>query len=58
MTTLARSDKSLFAEWWRTVDHGIIIGAMVLLACGMLLSLAAGPTAAGRIVSRITYPVS
>lgn len=49
MTTLARSDKSLFAEWWRTVDHGIIIGAMVLLACGMLLSLAAGPTAAGRI---------
>lgn len=49
MTTLARSDKSWFAEWWRTVDHGIITGVMVLLAAGLLLSLAAGPTAADRI---------
>ena len=32
MTTLARSDKSLFAEWWRTIDHGIIAGVMALLA--------------------------
>ncbi len=46
MTTLARSDKSWFAEWWRTVDHGIIAGVMALLALGMLLSLAAGPEAA------------
>lgn len=49
MNTLARSDKSWFAEWWRTVDHGIITGVMALLAAGMLLSLAAGPTAADRI---------
>ncbi|MAK60484.1 MAG: cell division protein FtsW [Ponticaulis sp.] len=49
MTTLARSDKSWFAEWWRTVDHGIITGVMVLLAAGMLLAMAAGPTAADRI---------
>lgn len=46
MTALARSDKSWFAEWWRTIDHGIITGAMALLAFGMLLSLAAGPEAA------------
>ena len=43
---IARSDKSWLAEWWRTVDHGIIAGAMSLLAIGMLLSLAAGPEAA------------
>ncbi|MAT33681.1 MAG: cell division protein FtsW [Ponticaulis sp.] len=49
MTMIARSDRSWFAEWWRTVDHGIITGAMVLLAAGMLLSMAAGPTAADRI---------
>ncbi|MAJ09018.1 putative peptidoglycan glycosyltransferase FtsW [Ponticaulis sp.] len=55
MTTLARSDTSMLAEWWRTVDHGIIIGAMVLLACGMLLSLAAGPTAAERIGYNNTF---
>lgn len=46
MTSLARSDKSWFAEWWRTTDHGIIIGAMSLLGIGMLLSLAASPDAA------------
>ena len=49
MSQIARSDKSWFAEWWRTVDQGVITGALVLLACGMLLSLAAGPTAAARI---------
>ncbi|MAP94713.1 MAG: putative lipid II flippase FtsW [Ponticaulis sp.] len=49
MTTIARSDKSWFAEWWRTVDHGILTGVAVLLSCGLLLSLAAGPTAADRI---------
>lgn len=49
MNTLARSDKSWSVEWWRTVDQGVITGALVLLACGMLLSLAAGPTAAARI---------
>ena len=46
MTSLGRSDKSLIAEWWRTVDRGVITGALVLLAIGMLLSLAAGPVAA------------
>lgn len=49
MTTLARSDTSWLPEWWRTVDHGVIAGAMVLLAAGMMLSLAAGPVAADRI---------
>lgn len=49
MTSIARSDKSWFAEWWRTVDHGVITGIMVLICAGMLLSLAAGPVAADRI---------
>ena len=49
MTSIARSDKSWFAEWWRTVDHGVITGVMVLICAGMLLSLAAGPVAADRI---------
>ena len=46
MTAMARSDKSWFAEWWRTVDHGIIAGVAALFCIGMLLSLAAGPVAA------------
>lgn len=49
MTMIARSDKSWFAEWWRTVDHGVITGVMVLIGAGMLLSLAAGPVASDRI---------
>ena len=45
---LARSDTSWFTEWRRTLDWGLIGGAFFLIAIGLLLSLAASPTAAAR----------
>ena len=45
----ARSDTSWLTEWRRTVDWGLMGGAFFLIAIGLLMSLAAGPTAAKRI---------
>jgi cell division protein FtsW len=44
-----RSDTSWLTEWRRTVDWGLMGGAFFLIAVGLLMSLAAGPTAAKRI---------
>lgn len=49
MQVFSRSDRSPLAEWWRTVDKGLIAAALILLAAGMVLSLAAGPAAAAKI---------
>lgn len=46
---LPRSDSSWFTEWRRTLDWGLVVGAVVLLGIGLLMSLAAGPSAAARI---------
>jgi len=46
---LARSDTSWFTEWRRTVDWGLLAGSFFLMAIGLLMSLAAGPSAAARI---------
>ncbi|HCX11481.1 MAG TPA: cell division protein FtsW, partial [Hyphomonas sp.] len=46
---LARSDMSWLTEWRRTLDWGLFGGAFFLIAIGLLMSLAAGPTAAARI---------
>jgi cell division protein FtsW len=49
MQIFRRSDTSPLAEWWRTVDKGLIAAALILLGAGMVLSLAAGPAAAARL---------
>jgi len=49
MQIFRRSDASPLAEWWRTVDKGLIAAALILLGAGLVLSLAAGPAAASRI---------
>lgn len=49
MQIFRRSDASHLAEWWRTVDKGLIAAALMLLGAGLVLSLAAGPAAANRI---------
>ena len=46
MEVFKRSDASPLAEWWRTVDRGLIAAAFILLVFGLVLSLAAGPAAA------------
>jgi cell division protein FtsW len=49
MQVFRRSDTSPLAEWWRTVDKGLIAAALILLGAGMVLSLAAGPAAANKL---------
>lgn len=49
MQIFKRSDTSPLAEWWRTVDKGLIAAALILLAAGIVLSLAAGPAAAAKL---------
>lgn len=49
MQIFSRSDRSPLAEWWRTVDKGLIAAALILLGAGLVLSLAAGPAAASRV---------
>ncbi len=49
MQVFKRSDRSPIAEWWRTVDKGLIAAALILLGAGMVLSLAAGPAAASKL---------
>lgn len=46
---LSRADMSWTTEWRRTVDWPILLACALLMATGLLLSLAAGPTAAERI---------
>lgn len=45
---LPRSDTSWFTEWRRTLDWGLVAGAVLLMGIGLLMSLAAGPSAAAR----------
>lgn len=49
MQVFRRSDRSPLAEWWRTVDKGLIAAALILIGAGMVLSLAAGPAAANKL---------
>jgi cell division protein FtsW len=49
MQVFKRSDTSPLAEWWRTVDKGLIAAALILLGAGIVLSLAAGPAAAAKL---------
>lgn len=49
MQIFRRSDASTLAEWWRTIDKGLIAAAFILLGAGLVLSLAAGPAASARI---------
>lgn len=49
MTTLARTDRSVLAEWQRTIDWPILVACAILMSVGLLLSLSAGPPAAERL---------
>ncbi len=43
---LSRTDRSLLAEWWFTVDRPLAAAMLALLAVGCLVSLAASPAVA------------
>ncbi len=47
--SLARSDQSLLARWWWTVDRWQLTAIVAIMGFGLILMLAASPSAAGRI---------
>lgn len=49
MRNFARTDTSLVARWWWTVDHWSLGTLAVLIGVGAILSLAASPSVAERI---------
>ncbi|MBT4935083.1 MAG: cell division protein FtsW [Rhodospirillaceae bacterium] len=49
MSTLARTDKSLFGRWWWTIDRWMLAAIIAIAAIGALLTLAASPAVAERI---------
>ena len=49
MALLSRTDRSMLAYWWWTVDRWSLAAIATLIAAGTLLTLAASPAVAGRI---------
>ena len=43
---LSRTDRSLLAEWWFTIDRQLCAAILILIAVGFMLSLAASPAVA------------
>ncbi|MBI2717522.1 MAG: cell division protein FtsW [Rhizobiales bacterium] len=46
---LNRSDRGLLAQWWFTVDRGLMSAVLLLMAAGVLISMAASPPVAERL---------
>lgn len=42
----SRADRSRLAEWWFTVDHVLLYAILIVVAAGIVLSLAASPAVA------------
>jgi len=49
MSTFARTDRSLLARWWWTIDRWILAAVIFIAAVGAVLTLAASPSVAERI---------
>ena len=46
---ISRTDRGLVANWWFTVDRSLLSAILLLMAVGVLFSLAASPPVAERI---------
>jgi cell division protein FtsW len=46
---ISRSNSGVFARWWFTVDRGVLSATLLLMAAGILISMAASPPVAARI---------
>jgi cell division protein FtsW len=49
MMSLRRTERSLLARWWWTVDHGLLAGFGLLAASGLIFVLASSPAVASRL---------
>jgi cell division protein FtsW len=43
MSLISRSDRGLLARWWFTVDKQLLAATLLLMAAGVLVSMAARP---------------
>lgn len=46
---VSRSNSGVFARWWFTVDRGVLSATLLLMAAGILISMAASPPVAARL---------
>lgn len=46
---VSRSDRGVFARWWFTVDRPLLSAVLLLMAMGVLVSMAASPPVAARL---------
>lgn len=49
MSTFARTDNSLLARWWWTVDHWTLAALLLLVGVGLVLTMAASTAVATRM---------
>lgn len=49
MSAFTRTDTSLLGKWWWTVDRWTMAAVALLIACGIMLTLAASPPVAERL---------
>jgi len=49
MMEVARTDRSVIARWWRTVDRWMLLAILLLAGAGAILVAAASPAVADRI---------
>jgi cell division protein FtsW len=52
---LNRTDRSLIAEWWFSVDRSMLAAILVLMGIGAVISLSASPAAAQKIGQEPLY---
>ena len=46
---ISRSDRGALARWWFTIDRALLSAVLLLMATGVLISMAASPPVAERI---------
>jgi cell division protein FtsW len=49
MSLISRSDRGALARWWFTIDRALMSSVLLLMAIGVLISMAASPPVAERI---------
>jgi cell division protein FtsW len=52
---LARTDRSVIAEWWFSVDRPMLAAVLLLMVLGVVVALAASPAAAHKIGAEPLY---
>jgi len=46
---MSRAERTLFGQWWWTVDRALLFSIAILMVCGIVFGLAASPAVAERL---------